>query len=87
MTKKATLVGHTYRPLFMALSPDGQTVVTGAGDENLRVSVNPFKSARESRSNAVRGQFWKCFETKPGQKMLKCPSAMLLEQPVPNVLR
>ncbi|KAJ3043637.1 ubiquitin-protein transferase activating protein [Rhizophlyctis rosea] len=67
MTKTTTLVGHTVRPLFMALSPDGQTVVTGAGDENLR--------------------FWKCFETKPGQKMLKCPSAVLLEEPVPNVFR
>lgn len=32
----ATLTGHTYRVLYLALSPDGQTIVTGAGDETLR---------------------------------------------------
>ena len=36
MTKVATLTGHTYRVLYLAISPDGQTVVTGAGDETLR---------------------------------------------------
>jgi len=36
MTKVATLTGHTYRVLYLAMSPDGQTVVTGAGDETLR---------------------------------------------------
>ena len=36
MTKVATLTGHTYRVLYLALSPDGSTVVTGAGDETLR---------------------------------------------------
>lgn len=38
MTKVATLTGHTYRVLYLAISPDGQTVVTGAGDETLRTS-------------------------------------------------
>ena len=33
MTKVATLTGHTYRVLYLAMSPDGQTIVTGAGDE------------------------------------------------------
>jgi WD40 repeat protein len=32
----ATLTGHTYRVLYLATSPDGQTIVTGAGDETLR---------------------------------------------------
>lgn len=32
----ASLMGHTYRVLYLALSPDGQTIVTGAGDETLR---------------------------------------------------
>lgn len=32
----ASLTGHTYRVLYLAMSPDGQTVVTGAGDETLR---------------------------------------------------
>eukprot|EP01017_Pseudomicrothorax_dubius_P035312 TRINITY_DN4929_c0_g1_i3.p1 TRINITY_DN4929_c0_g1~~TRINITY_DN4929_c0_g1_i3.p1 ORF type:complete len:513 (+),score=70.85 TRINITY_DN4929_c0_g1_i3:147-1685(+) len=30
------LTGHTYRVLYLAMSPDGQTIVTGAGDETLR---------------------------------------------------
>jgi len=36
MTKMATLTGHTYRVLYLAVSPDGSTIVTGAGDETLR---------------------------------------------------
>jgi len=36
MTKVATLTGHTYRVLYLAVSPDGSTIVTGAGDETLR---------------------------------------------------
>ena len=30
------LTGHTYRVLYLAASPDGQSIVTGAGDETLR---------------------------------------------------
>eukprot|EP00900_Chrysochromulina_parva_P022797 jgi/Chrpa1/5150/Chrysochromulina_OHIO_Genome00014777-RA len=36
MSKVATLTGHTLRVLYLAMSPDGQTIVTGAGDETLR---------------------------------------------------
>ncbi|KAG5518180.1 hypothetical protein PMAC_003366 [Pneumocystis sp. 'macacae'] len=36
MTQVAALTGHTYRVLYLAMSPDGQTIVTGAGDETLR---------------------------------------------------
>ena len=36
MRKIQTLTGHTYRVLYLAMSPDGQTIVTGAGDETLR---------------------------------------------------
>jgi cell division cycle 20-like protein 1 (cofactor of APC complex) len=36
LTKVATLTGHTFRVLYLATSPDGQNVVTGAGDETLR---------------------------------------------------
>lgn len=32
MTKLATLTGHTLRVLYLAVSPDGQTIVTGAGE-------------------------------------------------------
>ena len=34
--KIATLTGHTSRVLYLAMSPDGSTIVTGAGDETLR---------------------------------------------------
>ncbi|KAH6769205.1 FIZZY-related 3 [Perilla frutescens var. frutescens] len=36
MSKVATLTGHSLRVLYLAMSPDGQTIVTGAGDETLR---------------------------------------------------
>lgn len=36
MKKVTTLMGHSYRVLYLAASPDGETIVTGAGDETLR---------------------------------------------------
>ncbi|KAL3419369.1 WD repeat domain-containing protein [Phlyctema vagabunda] len=36
MTQVVSLTGHTYRVLYLAMSPDGRVVVTGAGDETLR---------------------------------------------------
>ena len=36
MEKIATLTGHSYRVLYLAMSPDGASIVTGAGDETLR---------------------------------------------------
>ncbi|CAO1618070.1 unnamed protein product [Sympodiomycopsis kandeliae] len=36
MQQVATLTGHTMRVLYLAMSPDGETIVTGAGDETLR---------------------------------------------------
>lgn len=36
MTQTAVLKGHTSRVLYMAMSPDGKSVATGAGDETLR---------------------------------------------------
>lgn len=36
MKKMATLTGHQYRVLYLAMSPDSETIVTGAGDETLR---------------------------------------------------
>ncbi|KAG5400707.1 hypothetical protein IGI04_015314 [Brassica rapa subsp. trilocularis] len=37
----ATLTCHTYRA-YLAVSPDGQTIVTGAGDETLRSWFSGF---------------------------------------------
>lgn len=36
MKKLATLTGHSMRVLYLAMSPDGDNIVTGAGDETLR---------------------------------------------------
>lgn len=36
LKKMATLTGHSLRVLYLAMSPDGETCVTGAGDETLR---------------------------------------------------
>ena len=36
MEKVTALTGHSYRVLYLAMSPDGRTIVTGAGDETLR---------------------------------------------------
>ncbi|XP_051116482.1 protein FIZZY-RELATED 3 [Andrographis paniculata] len=45
MAKVATLTGHSLRVLYLATSPDGQTIVTGAGDETLRF-WNVFPSVK-----------------------------------------
>jgi cell division cycle 20-like protein 1 (cofactor of APC complex) len=47
MEKVATLTGHTYRVLYLAMSPDGSTIVTGAGDETLRF-WNVFPNRNET---------------------------------------
>ena len=36
MKKQATLTGHNLRVLYLAMNPEGDTIVTGAGDETLR---------------------------------------------------
>lgn len=36
MEKVASLTGHTSRVLYLGLSPNGENIVTGAGDETLR---------------------------------------------------
>ena len=51
MEKIATLTGHTYRVLYLAMSPDGTTIVTGAGDETLR-----FWNVFPKREKEVEGR-------------------------------
>ena len=48
MEKIATLTGHTFRVLYLAMSPDGSSIVTGAGDETLRF-WNVFPKSRSNR--------------------------------------
>ncbi|KDD71770.1 hypothetical protein H632_c4429p0, partial [Helicosporidium sp. ATCC 50920] len=54
MQKLATLTGHSYRVLYLASSPDGETIVTGAGDETLRF-WNVFPGSKSSGGGAARG--------------------------------
>ncbi|KAF9570794.1 substrate-specific activator of APC-dependent proteolysis [Mortierella alpina] len=48
MQQIASLSGHSLRVLYLALSPDGQTIVTGAGDETLRF-WNVFQKSKSER--------------------------------------
>lgn len=52
MSKVSTLTGHTYRVLYLAISPDGQTIVTGAGDETLRF-WNVFPGTKSRSGSAL----------------------------------
>ncbi|GEM07936.1 cell cycle regulatory protein [Rhodotorula toruloides] len=48
MQQVAQLTGHTFRVLYLASSPDGQTIVSGAGDETLRF-WNAFPKSKVER--------------------------------------
>jgi len=53
MRQLTTLTGHSMRVLYLACSPDGQTIVTGAGDETLRFwSIFPKAKASTSSRNS-----------------------------------
>ena len=61
MKKIATLQGHTYRVLYMAKSPDEDSIVTGSGDQTLRfwkvnLGSNGMKqpSALEAKNSFIR---------------------------------
>lgn len=45
MSKVTSLTGHSSRVLYLAMSSEGHTIVTGAGDETLRFwNLFPKKS-------------------------------------------
>ncbi|KAJ3386343.1 hypothetical protein HDU80_000430, partial [Chytriomyces hyalinus] len=54
LTQMATLTGHTMRVLYLAVSPDNQNIVTGAGDETLRF-WSVFGKASKSRPDSDLG--------------------------------
>jgi len=54
LSKVVTLTGHTYRVLYLAMSPDGSTIVTGAGDETLRF-WQVFPGPRSDAKNNAGG--------------------------------
>ncbi|EGO26113.1 hypothetical protein SERLADRAFT_447381 [Serpula lacrymans var. lacrymans S7.9] len=50
----ASLTGHTHRVLYLAMSPDGETIVTGAGDETLRFwNAFPKKENNEKKESRL----------------------------------
>lgn len=51
MQQIASLTGHTYRVLYLSMSPDGQTIVTGAGDETLRF-WNVFEKTKTDETSS-----------------------------------
>lgn len=52
MQQVAALSGHTYRVLYLAMSPDGRTIVTGAGDETLRFWNVFGQTRKENRASS-----------------------------------
>ncbi len=58
MNKIATLTGHSFRVLYLGISPDGQSIVTGAGDETLRFwNVFPQGKLDGERSKLLLSNF------------------------------
>ncbi|KAF7594485.1 substrate-specific activator of APC-dependent proteolysis [Aspergillus hancockii] len=59
MEQIVSLTGHTFRVLYLAMSPDGQTVVTGAGDETLRFwKIFNKRAGREQGREGSRLAEW-----------------------------
>ena len=59
----ASLMGHTNWVLYLAMSPDGETIVTGAGDETLRfwnvfLKKEKREGGKESRLDCGRLIRW-----------------------------
>lgn len=58
MKKLATLTGHSYRVLYLSMSPDGKTIVTGAGDETLRFwNIFPGKKRKDIEPSKIDFDF------------------------------
>ena len=53
--KVTTLTGHTYRVLYVAVSPQGESILTGAGDETLRF-WNVFDTSKYKRHETMNTQ-------------------------------
>jgi cell division cycle 20-like protein 1, cofactor of APC complex len=55
MKKIQTLTGHSMRVLYLGMSPDGENIVTGAGDETLRF-WKMFPSSKQANNSVLRPQ-------------------------------
>lgn len=56
MQQVVSLTGHTYRVLYLAMSPDGAVIVTGAGDETLRF-WDVFGKGKNKGARGVVGEW------------------------------
>uniref|UniRef100_A0A1B6C9U6 Fizzy-related protein homolog n=1 Tax=Clastoptera arizonana TaxID=38151 RepID=A0A1B6C9U6_9HEMI len=57
LTQVIKLTGHSYRVLYLAMSPDGESIVTGAGDETLRFWNVFSKSSLQKENKSVLNLF------------------------------
>ena len=87
----ASLTGHTNRVLYLAMSPDGETIVTGAGDETLRFwNAFPKKEknerGKESRLDYGRLIRWglSCWKRRLYSTPRLPPSSQLRQQKAPK---
>lgn len=55
VNKVVTLTGHTYRVLYLSVSPSGESILTGAGDETLRF-WNVFDSGQYQKEGKLQFQ-------------------------------
>ncbi|CAF1201984.1 unnamed protein product [Rotaria sordida] len=62
MLQLARLTGHTFRVLYLAVSPDGESIVTGAGDETLRFWNDPTFQRFHWTGKTYRGMIITEFE-------------------------
>ncbi|KAI7083206.1 WD40 repeat-like protein [Hortaea werneckii] len=56
MNQVVSLTGHTYRVLYLSMSPDGAVIVTGAGDETLRF-WDVFGKREKSGNRGIVGEW------------------------------
>jgi cell division cycle 20-like protein 1 (cofactor of APC complex) len=59
MKKRQKLIGHNKRVVHLGMSPDGENIVTGAGDETLRfwnVFPKEHKKQAEPQMSAFHQQ-------------------------------
>ena len=84
LVQVAKLTGHTYRVLYLAMSPDGESIVTGAGDETLRF-WNVFSKARSQKVCIFKKDFTYQHQIKEeGEKYSVFSQHLYQSNPRPN---
>ena len=57
MQPVVSLTGHTFRVLYLSMSPDGAVIVTGAGDETLRFWDAFGKTGKDGGKQGIVGEW------------------------------